>query len=185
MDEMLMTLPACWRRKLREPRHAKQVDFKLVTGVGQGRIFHRAVHAKASVVDQHVDAAMALGDGVHGRDDVSVHRNVHLQRYRAQAPQVFHLGQATGRDVNHQALLQQPFGRFFAHAGRCAGDERHLFCGGCGCHEKLRSWMCCEWRHGRRWGANRHHRIAPMRMPKMPSRSAAFKEQIVRSGHNC
>ncbi len=114
------------QHQLREPRHAEQVDFKLVTGIGQGRIFHRAVHAEARVVDQHVDAAMAGRDGLHNREDVSIHRNVHLQRYRTQGPQVFHLRHATGRDVDHQALLQQPLGRFFAHAGRCAGDERHL-----------------------------------------------------------
>jgi hypothetical protein len=40
--------------------------------------------------------------------------------------------QTLGYDVNHQALLQQPLGRFFAHAGRCAGDEGHLWFGECG-----------------------------------------------------
>ncbi len=35
--------------------------------------------------------------------------------------------------------------------------------------------MCFEWRDGHRWGAKRHHQIAPMRMPKMPSLLAVLQ----------
>ena len=64
-------------QELREPRGTEKINLKLIACFVHTDLFYRAVETKTGVVDQHIDTASLIQNGIHAGYDVLIAGNIH------------------------------------------------------------------------------------------------------------
>ncbi len=116
--------------ELGEASKAEKIHLELIAGVFEGGFLHRAVEAVAGIIDEYIDTAVCLGDGVNGSLEALFLSDVELQGDNADFLEVLHFFNSSGGGVDGVTPLSKGTCGIFANAGRGSGNEN----GGIGGH---------------------------------------------------